>query len=414
MNDYETITKLFENDQDEIGFRLFKESNIIKLNNKTNNNYDNNQIEFNTQSQASKLINYKDSYIKVEIELEIPFDESDQGKKSIPKLIALKKSYELVENLKIQLKYVIISNESNINRNNLVNFILNNPYNSPTSYRNIRKSNQYALNITNNKFITKDAYFTKREDEDEIKPHYITFKIPIFLKDISDYFRKIDLIQFGEFNINIKLIKDIFVTSREGCNHEIKNAYLYVEEVKLTDSDNIKYLKMLDNKFTKKVNFLENHTLTFDGKLKEINEDFVINNIRNSDSVFIYGILTTKKVGLNNDLPSVKFENPYLNIDNVRFENPIPNDISAYNILKHRSIHSDNFIITYKEFLENYRIYCFNVNRQTQNDNNKNKFMNIITNIENTSSTVYVVWRNYSTIEMEYTEKNGLSIYKTY
>ena len=33
MNDYKTITKLFENDQDEIGFRLFKESNIIKLNN---------------------------------------------------------------------------------------------------------------------------------------------------------------------------------------------------------------------------------------------------------------------------------------------------------------------------------------------------------------------------------------------
>ena len=35
MNDYKTITKLFENHQDEIGFRLFKESNIFKLNNKT-------------------------------------------------------------------------------------------------------------------------------------------------------------------------------------------------------------------------------------------------------------------------------------------------------------------------------------------------------------------------------------------
>ena len=31
MNDYKTIIKLFENDQDEIGFRLFKESNIIKF-----------------------------------------------------------------------------------------------------------------------------------------------------------------------------------------------------------------------------------------------------------------------------------------------------------------------------------------------------------------------------------------------
>ena len=412
MNDYKTITKLFENDQDEIGFRLFKESNIIKLNNKNNNKYDNNQIEFNTQSLASKIINYSNAYIEVEIELEIPFDDSDQGKKSIPKLIALKNSYEIVKSLKIQLNNVIISNESNIHRSNLVNFILNNSYNSPSSYRNIRKSNQGILNITNNEFITKDTYFTKQEDEDEIKPHYITFKIPIFLKDISDYFRKIDIIQFGEFNINIQLIDNIFVTTREGCTYEIKNVYLYTEEVKLTDGDNIKYLKMLDNKFTKKINFMENHTLTFDGKLKEINEDFAINNIRNSDSVFIYGILNTKKTGLNNDLPSVKFENPYLDIDNIRFENPIPNDISAYNIIKNKYNFSDNFIITYKEFLENYRIYCFNVNRQTQNDSN-NKFMNIITNIESTSSTVYIVWRNYSTIEMEYT-KNGLNIYKTY
>ena len=40
---------------------------------------------------------------------------------------------------------------------------------------------------------------------------------------------------------------------------------------------------------------MENHTLIFDGKLKKNNEDFAINNIRNSDSVFIYGILNTKK-----------------------------------------------------------------------------------------------------------------------
>ena len=168
---------------------------------------------------------------------------------------------------------------------------------------------------------------------------------------------------------------------------------------------------MLDNKLNKKIAFMENHTLIFDGKLKEINEDFAINNFRNSDSIFIKENLNSKQTELNNDLPSAKFENPYLNIDNIRFENPIPNDISAYNILKNKSNHSDNFIITYKEFLENYRIYCFNVNRQTQNDSN-NEFMNIITNIENTSSTVYIVWRNYSIIEMEYT-KNGLNIYKT-
>ena len=72
-----------------------------------------------------------------------------------------------------------------------MNFILDNSYNSPSSYRNIRKLNQDTLNITNNQFISKETYFNKQEDEDEIKPHYITFKIPIFLTDISDFLEKL-------------------------------------------------------------------------------------------------------------------------------------------------------------------------------------------------------------------------------
>ena len=99
--------------------------------------------------------------------------------------------------LKIQLNNVIISNETNINTSNLVNFILNNSYNSPISYRNIRKLNQDTLNITSYKYIAEENYFNKVEDNDKTEPHRLTFKIPIFLKDISDYFRKIDLIQFG-------------------------------------------------------------------------------------------------------------------------------------------------------------------------------------------------------------------------
>ena len=50
--------------------------------------------------------------------------------------------------------------------------------------------------------------------------------------------------------------------------------------------------------------------------------------------LFIYGILDTNKEGLKYNLPSVKFEKPYLNIDNIKFENPIDNDISAYDELK--------------------------------------------------------------------------------
>ena len=113
-----------------------------------------------------------------------------------------------------------------------------------------------------------------------------------------------------------------------------------------------------------------------------------------------------------NDLPSVEFSNISININNVRFENPIPNDISAFEILKNKSNHPNDFLITFKTY---YRIYCFNINRETNNDNG-NRYMNIVTNIdikEIKTPTIYVVWRNYVKITMNYS-KNGLIVYKSY
>ena len=117
------------------------------------------------------MINYKDAYVLLRIECEIPFDETDQGKKSIPKLLYLKNSFKIVKNFKVQLNNVTFLNESNINRSALIDFVLDNPQSESTSYRNIKKVSSDGLNITNNKFITKDTYFTKEEDSDEEKNH---------------------------------------------------------------------------------------------------------------------------------------------------------------------------------------------------------------------------------------------------
>ena len=190
MNDYIILENLFKNEQDEINFDLFKESNVIKINN--NNNFDNG-ISFNTQSIASKTINYKEAYVILHIECEIPFDSSDQGKKSIPKLLYLKNSFEIVKNLKVQLNNVTILNEGNVNRSALIDFILDNSQGELLMYRNIRKASSDGLNVTDNKFITKDTYFTKQEDSDGEKNHFIDFEIPIFLKDISSFFKKLIL-----------------------------------------------------------------------------------------------------------------------------------------------------------------------------------------------------------------------------
>ena len=129
-------------------------------------------------------------------------------------------------------------------------------------------------------------------------------------------------------------------------------------------------------------------------------------NVRNCDSIFIYGIIKNRESGLNHELLPIKFENPYINIDNIKFENPIPSDNWAYIALKNKSNYSDIFLITYKEFIEYYRIYTFNISKQTNNDNS-NKFINIISDLSESNCTVYCVWRNHSSIKMEY-NKDGL------
>ena len=115
MNDLRILDDLFEKHKDEIHFELFKRSNIVSINNENNGDY-NTEIVFNTRSLASLLINYKDAYILLKIEVKIPYDQTDQGKRSAPKLISLKKSFELVEYLRISLNNVIITNESYVNR----------------------------------------------------------------------------------------------------------------------------------------------------------------------------------------------------------------------------------------------------------------------------------------------------------
>ena len=202
-----------------------------------------------------------------DINLNITFKEfqnsTDQGKKSILKLLYLKNSFEIVKNLKVQLNKVTILNEGNVNRSALIDFVLDNSQGESLMYRNIKKASSDSLNITNNTFITKDTYFTKQEDSDEEKNHFVDFEIPIFLKDISSFFKNIDIIHYGEFNILIDLIDEIFVSSREGVTYDIKSAYLIVEEIKLSEEDELRYLKKLDNGYIKTINDVRSNLESF-------------------------------------------------------------------------------------------------------------------------------------------------------
>ena len=98
-----------------------------------------------------------------------------------------------MNSLKISLNNIIISNEVNVNRSSIVNYILNNSKDDYGDYRNlpINTSVGEDFTIKDNQFISKETYIRPDDigDDDDISDtfHYVNFKIPIFLKDISEF-----------------------------------------------------------------------------------------------------------------------------------------------------------------------------------------------------------------------------------
>ena len=103
------------------------------------------------------MINYSNAYIELEFTISINYDNEETAKDSIPNEYNLKSSYEIVKSLRIMLNNTIISNENDINRSNLANYILNKGKSSSISHRNLNKATS-TLSSKNNKFITKTNY----------------------------------------------------------------------------------------------------------------------------------------------------------------------------------------------------------------------------------------------------------------
>ena len=110
-------------------------------------------------------------------------------------------------------------------------------------------------------------------------------------------------------------------------------------------------------------------------------------------------------------MPSVKLNEPYLLTDNGRFENSIPNDISAYKALKNKSMYSNNFKINY-DYINYYRIYFWNISVQIKDDD-AIKFINILTGMETASCEIYVVFKTFANINLKYSKNDKLIVYKS-
>ena len=167
----------------------------MKVTNINNNSLSNNKIRFNTQAIASKLVSYENSYILLEVDIKFAEEAN-----ALSANLRLKNSYEMVSSLKIELNNVIISDEDKIYYSNILPHLLENSESDDLLFRGIDLHDNTTCNTNANKniFITNAGYT-------------VTVKIPIFLKDSSDYFRQINFAhEFGEYNISFEISNEIY------------------------------------------------------------------------------------------------------------------------------------------------------------------------------------------------------------
>ena len=154
---------------------------------------------------------------------------------------------------------------------------------------------------------------------------------------------------------------------------------------------------MLNSRYSKEVNFLENNIRSFTN-IQNGRQNFNLNSIANCNSIYFYGVLNNKINGDNYKLPNKKFENINCLIGSKRIDEGIPNDINGYMILKDKSTFNDKFLINYKDYIDNYRIYSFDIDRIIRDDNS-NQQINISREFNSVNaSTVYVIYKTYATI----------------
>ena len=390
-NEFKQIINLVKSKNEKVENISYKEVYKLKLNPENNNN---NRIEFNTKNISSQLIDYSNAYFQ--FIFNVKFATADACTKLN---LTLKNSYEMIQELKIELNNKTISNEHNVNYSYLINHLLENSKNDDLIYRNMDiHSNVVKYNDTN-----KDIFLTKNGDTMRVTCN-------VFLKDVSNFFKNLNIpLEFAEFNLILKLVDEIYVTDQNNVTQTLVSSHLYVDRVILDELEKIEYMKNHNN-FNINITFLENYVKKDSNNISNESFDVFINNVRNCNDLFL---LLIKDNNNTLKLPNKKCKNLQLYIDNQKFQTELLSDLDAFVELKNRSEYVNEFILDYNRFLNNYTIYSFPIYRNTRFDKN-NKYINITgLGIDDDDSKAIMIYRQKSNINLKI-NNNFLEVIKTY
>ena len=305
----------------------------------------------------------------------------------------------MVNSIKIELNRTIISNEDDVYYS-IIPHLLENSKNDDLLYRGIdlHKDVAFETNTNKNNFITYQG-------------DTVTVKVPIYLKGILDYFRQLTFpLEFCEYSISIQVVDEIYYKTA-AMNIEsqtIKSAYLFTDVCYLDEKNNLHYLKNI-NKFNKTIPIFDNNVVINHDKIAANNFTIHVNNVYNCKNMYLMFIKDNSIVKISNKSCS----NIQLKTNSEQFQNVIENNIDAFLIFKNRSPYANEFLLNYNQFLENYLVYSFPLDRMLKHDSGNKS---IIINGEpddNSSSSAIFIYQQASYINFKIVN-GALLVTKTY
>ena len=239
----------------------------------------------------------------------------------------------------------------------------------------------------------------------------VKVKIPIYLKHISDYFRQLAFpLEFCDYNISIKVVDEIYykTTAMNITSQTIKSAYLYTDICYLDEKTNLDYLKNI-NKFNKTIPIFGNNVVINHNKIVAANFTIHVNNVYNCKNMYLMFIKDNSIV----KIPNKSCSNIQLKVNSEKFQNVIENNLDSFLIFKNRSPYTNEFLLNYNQFLDNYLIYSFPLDRMLKNDSGNKSIIINGTPDDNSESTAIIIYQQSSYINFKI-ENGALVVTKTY
>ena len=282
---------------------------------------------------------------------------------------------------------------------NIIPHLLENSKNDNLLYRGIDLHDKVTFETNEN----KNVFISNAGDT-------VTVKVPIYLKDISDYFRQLTFpLEFCDYNISIQVVDKIYYKGgTEIESQTIKSAYLYTDICYLDEKNNLDYLKNI-NKFNKTIPIFDNNVVINHDEIAANNFTIHINNVYNCKDMYLMFIKKDSIV----KIPYKSCSNIQLKINSEKFQNVIENNNDAFLILKNRSPYANEFLLDYKQFLNNYLIYGFPLDRMLKNDSGSKSIIINGNPDDDSKSTAIIIYQQASYINFKI-ENGALVVTKTY